>query len=202
MSVQVSVAPTHEPVSLEDARTHLRITDTASDAEIQRLIKAARNHVQNLCGRKLITQTLVQRLDKWPSNNKDLLLDSPPVQSVTSVKYLDTNGDQQTWSADDYTVDIYATPARLRPVYGEMWPTIRATNNTIEITYIVGYGEDPGDVPADLVHAMLLLIGGLYEYQESISDQDLRDLPGLGSINALLSEYRIWGFDDNEDEAL
>lgn len=81
-------------------------------------------------------QTWVQRLDWFPC---EIELRRPPVQSVTSVEYVDTAGSTQTLASSRYQLDASSAPGRLRPAYGDSWPTIRLIPNAVTITFVAGY---------------------------------------------------------------
>ena len=167
-SLYTVTAPSVEPISLADAKLHLRVDVDTDDDLINAIIKAARQRLEIDARVALITQTLEMRLDCFPVDGDDILLLRPPLQSVTSIKYVDTDGVEQTWSSDDYAADIYSTPARIRPAYGEVYPTARSVNNAVTIRYTAGYGDAATAVPDDLLQALKLLIGHFYENREDV----------------------------------
>jgi len=91
-----------------------------------------------------------------------------PIQAVSSITYVDIGGTTQTWSSSLYDVDIYSKPGRIRPKWGETWPSIRSQMNAIAMTYTCGYGATAASVPAPIRQAMLLLIGHWYENREAV----------------------------------
>lgn len=153
-SLQRSSEPAVEPVSLTELKSHLRVDHNADDARLESLISMARQAVERDTGRSLITQTWVARLDQWPCHAIDLM--HPPVQSVTSITYIDGSGVTQTWSASEYSVDLYSQPGLIRPAYGCTWPTVRGDYRGITVTYVAGYGASGVSVPHELRQAVLL----------------------------------------------
>lgn len=132
-------------------------------------------------------------LDKFPSSVTDALeLPWPPLQSITSITYYDTDGDEQTWSADEYAVDITTIKGRVRPAYGETWPATRVMMGAVTITYVAGYGDDRDDVPEPIRRAILWRIASWYENREEIMA-----VPGIkpdvmpAAFNAILDPYRV-----------
>ena len=159
-----TVEPDAEPITLDVAKQHLRLEDLdAHDELIQSVyIPSARRDVETFIHRALITQTWVYRLNQFPPSGA-IALPWPPLQSVTSVQYVDSNGTTQTWDSDEYVVDTSSTPGRITPGYGYSYPTARGHLNDVTITYVAGYGTKASHVPADIRHAMLLMIGDAYD---------------------------------------
>ena len=91
-----------------------------------------------------------------------------PLLSVTSIKYVDADGAEQTWDAADYKVDTVSVPARIFPAFDKVYPTTRVEANAVTIEFITGYGTNAQDVPEDLIHAMKLIISDRYENRGSI----------------------------------
>jgi uncharacterized phiE125 gp8 family phage protein len=137
-------APTAEPVTLAEAKLHLRVDDNADDALIGALITAARQHAEHDTRRALVTQTWKLALDVFPENV--VTLDHAPVSTVVSVVYTDPDGVNKTLDAGAYQLDAITEPCRLVPAYGNSWPATRAQVNAVAVTYTCGYGE-PESVP-------------------------------------------------------
>ena len=185
MDWKVTTAPASEPITLANAKLHLRVDHSADDDLITALIKAARRWCELYQNRAYITQTITARLDSFSDT---IALPKPPLISVTSVKYYDSNGDQQTLDSSYYDVDTTSTPGKITLAYGMSWPTIRDVHHCIEIIYSSGYGA-AADVPETVTQAMYLLIGHLYEHRESVSEIKLEEVP-MG-IKSLLDLERI-----------
>ena len=172
-------APTVEPVSTADMRTHLRITQTADNDYIDTLVKAAREACEEYQFRRLINSTWDWKLDSFPGVTGELCVPYPPLSSVTSITYTDTAGDSQTFSSGDYTVDTTSEPGRIVPAYGDVWPTPRSHINVVTVRYVAGYGSAATSLPAATVHGIKKLAAFWYER---------RDL--FGTIPDEV--YRIW----------
>lgn len=169
-SLQVSSEPAVEPVSTAEAKAHMRVDVSDDDTLIDAYIKAARIRLEEDTGRALITQTLVVKLDDFPLyENTALLLPRPPLQSVTSITYIDEDGVQQTWDSSKYIVDTGSEPARITPAYDEVWPSARDQINAVTITYVAGYGDAATDVPSDLIQAVKMLAAHWYEHREEVA---------------------------------
>lgn len=164
--VAVITGPAVEPVTLTEAKLHLRVDHSTDDTLITSLIVAARQYVEDVTWRALVTQTLEVTLDDWPDGEM-LVLPRPPLASVTSVKYVDSDGTETTWAAGNYQVVTQGTPGRLVLAYGVSWPsvTLRAANG-ITVRYVAGYGLAAA-VPDLLKTAIKLMVGHWYENREA-----------------------------------
>jgi len=187
MAYDLITAPAVEPVTLAEARAHLRVTATDEDWLIQAYVIASRRRAEHITNRRFITQTWDWHLDAFPGWALELPFGK--LQSITSVKYIDTAGVQQTMDAADYLVDAKSDPGRITPAYGKVWPTTRAQMNAVTIRFVCGYGL-ADQVPWEIRAAMLLMIGHLYEHREDVADFQTFPLPT--GADALLSPYRIW----------
>jgi len=99
MTFVVAVAPAEEPVTVAEIKTHARISGSASDTEIATMIAAARQYAEAELGRWIITQTVDAYFDAFPP-----CFYLPPLQSITSITYIDSNGDSQTLDSSLYRV--------------------------------------------------------------------------------------------------
>ena len=178
-----------EPVSTADAKTHLRVTGSGEDAYIATLVKAARMQVEKMTNRALITQTWEMFLPDWPWDTF-IRLPKPFLQSVTSVTYMDEDGNTDTVSTDVYGVDVNSTPGRIYLKPNQTWPSESLYEGTpITITFVAGYGNAATDVPQALIHAVKLLVGDLYENRETIIIG--QQLNVSRAVENLVSPYRV-----------
>ena len=183
----LSIAPTSQPISLAEAKTHLRVDASDEDTLIQSLILAAAGHLDGytgLLGRCMITQTWLQKFDDWAHVMR---LPFADIQSVV-LKYTDDDGTQQTVSSDLYTVyqDARGHYIRFEDEFSD--PSVGPDYAGVEATMVCGYGA-ADDVPAPLRAAMLLHIGTLYEYRETMADNVNPSM----AFEALIAPYRRVG---------
>jgi uncharacterized phiE125 gp8 family phage protein len=191
MALVLTTAPLTEPVSLDDAKLHLRVDIDTDDTLINALIIAARQHIENVLNRSLITQTWDLWLDEFPGDDY-IELPKPPLSSVSSLKYYDTSDTVATWAAANYFVDTKSEPGRLCLAYGITWPTTTLRDfNGVDITFVAGYGAATA-VPKPIKQAMLLLIGHLYEHREAVTTGQITTVPM--AVDALIYPYRNWSF--------
>lgn len=163
-----SVGPTSEPVTLAEAKLHLRIDHSEEDSYVSGLITTARLLAEKITRRQLMTATWVARGDGFPTLGEPIYLQNPPLQSVTSVAYTDANGAAQTWPAAEYSVDIYDVRGSIRPAYGYSYPATYSSINVVTVTYVAGYSS-AANVPPPIKQAMLLMVGWWYEQRESVN---------------------------------
>lgn len=163
-STTVITAPAVEPVLAADVKTFLHITST-DDALIDELIAATRIEIEAAVKRSLINTTWELRLDAFPDGGV-IELPRPPLQSVTSVKYYDTEGVLTTLATTEYSVDApagpFAVPGRVLLGYAKSWPATRGIPNAVTVRFVAGYGATAATVPGGLRTAIKLLAGDLY----------------------------------------
>jgi len=164
MSSRVDVPPSVEPLSLAEVKQHLVIEHDEDDAQLMGLIQAAREQAEEFTARAFISQTRKLYLAAFPP---EIELPYPPLQSVVSIEYQDDNGNPQTVAASDYEVDATATIGTVRPLDG--WPSTSRVYNGVVVTYVAGYGDAGGDVPAPIRHGLLVNIADLYEQRGAVT---------------------------------
>ena len=153
-------------VSAAEIRTHCRIDHTDEDVYLDRLVATAEAVMRNL-GISVITTAFQGRLPAFP-DGRIIALPVAPLVSVTSVTYYDADNTQQTLDASKYTVDSYAVPGQVQLAYTEIWPTTYDRTDAVEIEWTAGYGATSATAPADLLHAIELLVGHWYENRETV----------------------------------
>lgn len=194
MALTRVIAPTDEPLTLDEVREHLRIVGTDQDNYLARLIAAARSRAERITKRALITQTWRVTVDEFP---EWFNIPKAPLQSVLSINYLDSDGatvalydsSSPQVGIADFVIDTESDPARVLLAYGITWPTPVVQANAVSLTFEAGYGDHAEDVPEDLRLAMLLMIGHWFENRESVSEEDYKDVPQ--SAMWILEDYRV-----------
>ena len=187
MSVVVSSDPATDPVTVTEAKSHMRVDTSDDDTLIGGLITGATLYAQTYTNRAFVTQTLELRIDSFPAT--EIRLPRSPSQSITSIVYVDTDGATQTWASSNYVIDSNSKPARLRPDFNVDWPSVREQMDAATITLVAGYGA-ASDVPEGIKLAIKHLVAHWYENREgSTVDMKVHLVPL--AINALLTQYRI-----------
>ncbi|TPM58983.1 hypothetical protein FJ959_08905 [Mesorhizobium sp. B2-2-4] len=171
----VTIAATDEPVTLAEAKRQVRATDfNDEDDYLTDLVKVARNHAEKYCGVSLAEQTVEVQGEDWCDLSH---LPVRPVQSVTSISYVDDSGAPQTLATTVYELRGDAVVLK----YGQAWPSMRS-GSLITLTAVVGFGA----VEPAVKHAILLRIADLYESRESASEANWT------TFDSLLSNHRYY----------
>lgn len=182
-----------EPITLIEAKNHLRVDEilTEDDMLITSLITVAREWCENFTRRALGAQVLELVLDDFPY--KDYIeIPRPPLQSVESIKYKDSDGQEFLFSSADYAVNTDSEPGIIAKGYWNEWPTfVPYPSGAVRIRYTAGYTVE--NIPKSIKQAMLLLIGHLYEHREAVStERHIEEVPF--AVKSLLMPYRIMGW--------
>ena len=185
MALKLQTAPSVEPVSKAEAKLHLRVDIDTDDDLITALVVAARRYVEAASRRSLITQTWDLVLDTWPESPFEI--PRPPLQSITSITYVDDDGDTGTVSSDDYVVDTYSEPGRVALASGASWPgaTLQELAG-VRVRFVAGFGDASTDVPENYIQAMKLLIGHWYENRKAVETTGAVPKPLELAVQALV----------------
>ncbi len=188
MTSYLLVGPMLEPVALSEARTFLRVDDTAEDGFVSTLITAARLHIEGTTGRALISQSWRVVADSWPADGT-IVLPVAPLISISSITTYDGEGVPTILALAQFQPETNTSPARIfLPPMIEGAGVLRE-HNGIEIDYVAGFGPAPSDIPQDLRHAILSLVGYWFEHRDAVI------IAGSGSVvptgfDRLLAAYR------------
>ena len=196
MALELVTAPANPPLFLADVKDHLRVLSNDEDQLILGLMEVVRQRLDGrdgYLGRALLTQTWDCWIDwNFPPDICPIEMQLAPLQSVTFIKYIDPDGNQQTVDASVYTVDTKSTRSRILTAYNQYWPPCRFIINAVQIRGIFGYGATPNDVPQPIRQAMLMMIGHLYENREQSSSLTIKEIPY--GVDHLLANYRLGRF--------
>lgn len=197
MTLKLVTDASTEPLTLTQAKRHLRVEHDVEDDDITDAIVSARKQAEHLTGRSLTTQTWERVLDAFPA--VEIELGMPPgitddrVLSIVSITYVDGAGTTQTMDSADYSLDADTLPGWVLPSEAlGSWPTTLDTANAVRVRFTTGYApvEDKGR--ALLRSWMRLQIGNLYKFRESIvAGVSVSDLPS-SYHERLLDPYRQW----------
>jgi uncharacterized phiE125 gp8 family phage protein len=149
-----TVPPAGEPVTTTEAKAHLKIASTLEDEQIAGFIKSARALAESYTGRQFLTATWALKLDDFPS--WEIEAKPTPLIAVSSIVYVDSDGDATTLDAADYQVSAYQ--GLITPAYGESWPITRSQMDAVTVTFTAGYGT-ADDIPQTVRQAILMQVG-------------------------------------------
>lgn len=185
MSLNLITPPAYYPLTVDEAKEHLRVTTTDEDSYIQSLIVMATEFVQNQTGRQLITATYELTFTEMNLCNNWVKIPKGKLQSIDSIKYIDAVGAEQTFSTSNY----YVVGNDCGSVYFLSFPPYKAnTPDAVKIRFTCGYGNGE-DIPEVLKVGMKLLIGQFYKNREATSLNTVVELP-IG-LDRLISQYSL-----------
>ncbi len=204
MPMQLITPPAGEPVSLLEAKLHLRVDFDDDDALIQMLISSARQAAETITHRQFITARWRMILDSFPGPGlmgvaagepftlpgHAILIHKSPVLNVVAINYLDMNSVQQTMPAANYTVDAACEPARITPVFGQIWPIPLPQIGAVTVTFDAGYG-DASAVPEGIKSWIKLRVASLYTYREEVVAPSRGRIETLQFVDGLLDPYKV-----------
>lgn len=189
MALVLTSGPAVEPVSLAEAKAHLRVDTASEDALVSSLIITSRLHIEAALGLALITQAWSHFIDAWPDSGPAVPLPLRPVQSIAAVRLYSPDESVETLPADSYILDGASAPPRLVRKSATPWPGPRRPANGIEIALVAGYGNTAADVPAPIRQAILLLVAHWYEHREPVEIGSHIPVPLM--VSELLHPYRL-----------
>lgn len=160
--------PGGEPLSLQEAKLHLKVDVPDDDSYIADLIVAARMHMEAELGRAIVSSTWRMDFDRFPApfcaigdwrgraygwgyghgwsqaqghrpDFATIRIPRSPLQAVNSVKYLDVSGAEQTVDPSTYVVKL-SDPGVIAPAFAKYWPPARFQIAVIQVEFVAGYG--------------------------------------------------------------
>jgi len=209
VSESLITPPVQSPVTMDYLKRHLRSLSSSEDSLIYSWIWAAASFIEAFTGRQLITATREIWLDRFPMTYATLgtgcriELPYPPLQSVTSVQYVDGTGDVLDFTdggspesplfAVKAPAGPYAEPGWIEPIYGASWPTARTESGAVRIRFVCGYGDSDEDIPELLKVALAFLVGNFDQNRSAdLIRSGFASLP-IG-VEAILSEFKYRGY--------
>lgn len=199
MGLTLVTSPSADPISLIEAKAHCRVEIDDDDGLLAGYILAARQHLEMETRRSFLTQTWDLTIDdEWPVHRKAgvnrsrIVIPRSPLQSVTSVTYVDLSGNTQTLATSQYRVAKADTDEWfLEPAYDVVWPSVRRVSAAVTVRFIAGYGSNPGDMPEPIRQAMLLLVGHWYENREAVNVGNIVNEMPL-AVDSLVFPFRLF----------
>ena len=188
--LKLVTAPTVEPVTLSEVKAQAVIGHDLDDALLSVMISAAREHGESLTGRSWAPKTLEVVIDRFPASGIDL--PASPVTAVTSIKYLDADGVEQTMPDTDYYVDTDSLVGRVVPK--DAWPETADRLNAVRVRYTAGFAA--GSIPPALKQWLLIRVATLYEHREAltmVSNNRLVLPMDRSFVDGLLDPYTVLG---------
>jgi uncharacterized phiE125 gp8 family phage protein len=206
--------PAVEPLTVAQVQAHCRIDDGDPQlALIPLIISATRAYAEKITNRSFLLQSWLATGDQFPGYNiaplvgsytqiplqprpPEIVLAHGPVVAVTSVKYLDTTGVQQTLDPSTYVLDASGLSPRIAPAYGKQWPSTLMQIGGVQVAYNAGLGTgalaDSALVAENVRQWMLIRIATAYEHREEVEQVARGRLEPLAYVDSLLDLEREW----------
>jgi len=207
-------APVQPPMTVDHARRHIRAISREDDVLIATWIQAAAQYFEAQTGRQIITATRELWMDAFPcqfyggqwwggpsATRQRIELPHPPLQSVVSVKYIDSTGTEQSYSdggspdAPFYQAKApqgpYARRGYVEPIYGNTWPVARCEGGAVRIQYVSGYGDTPDDVPELVTGILCYLVAHFDTVRAAVHEVrrgQMLELPY--GVRAMMDEFK------------
>ncbi len=194
-AVQVTTPPAALPVPLSLARAQCNIepNNTIDDEQLTFYLNAACEDFQRWTGCCLVTQTLTMTSDDFPYPFLELYIPNFPIQSITSLTYLDSGGNVTTVPTSVYSLDNAMRQPKLYLKWAQFWPPQRPIQNAIRLTFVAGYGtlaDSPQTIPYAAQRAILLLTEHYYSHRAAYSDGiDVSEVPT--QIRQAVGDFRL-----------
>jgi uncharacterized phiE125 gp8 family phage protein len=192
-------APTLKPITVQQAKDHARVEYHEDDELIDIYLDQVVALAEQRMGRAIMTQTWELTLDRFPLLGRDnecslrayeIRLPNPPLVSVTSIKYDDSDGVEQTLSTASYDVDSRSEPGRVSPALGYSWPSTYSKVNAVRIRYVCGWAT-PASVPAPIRSWLMARIATFHAFREQMAERQTIALPH-DFVDGLLDPYRVY----------
>ncbi len=189
-----TVAPTVKPITLEQAKASMSVLHSDDDDLIEDLIDAVVDYLDGPeLGRCLINQTWQADFSAWDSTGR-LRLPWGNVQSITSVKYLDTDGAEQTVTSTDYAAMLDDSGPYVQMIASYVGPGLSTNRDDgVRVTYVAGYGATADTVPASIRAAIRIMVADLYDNRSSVGPNMIGKVPVSLTVERLLMKHRrMW----------
>lgn len=169
MPLSLVTAPASEPITATEAKLHARIDHTTEDALVAEFIAGARELFEEETGRQLVTATWRLTLDRFPSGYNAIKIPRPPLASITSIQYVDTDGTLQTWASSEYDVMTHAGPlaafGTVQPKPDQSYPDTYLAPDAVRITFVAGVAA--ADIPMSAKNLLYQLTADQYLSREA-----------------------------------
>ncbi len=184
-----TIAPSGAIVTLDEAKSHLRVDYSDDDTLIQGLIDGAVSHLDGysgILGRPLLNQTWAQSFVDFSASPWRLRF--ADLQSISSIKYYDLANVQQTLSTSIYSVLTDEIGPYITLVSGQSYPNIYSRDDAVTVTWVCGYGVDATKIPADIKVAIKMMVAHWYENRGVIVTEKRLEIIPM-AVDALLVKY-------------
>lgn len=190
--------PVQEIVTLAEVEGQTRLQGqlSAEADTVELMISAVRERAESVTRRALITQVWELTLDAFPVGREAISLPLPPLQSVDFIKYIDTEGNEQTLDPATYRVGKASEPGYAKPLYNINWPVTLQDSDVVTVRFTCGYGpiapSTSDNVPKAIKQWCLINVANLFENRETLGVAYRETKYDLSTLaDGLIENYRI-----------
>lgn len=184
LTSEITAVSGSEPISLADAKAHLRVLHADDDAYITALIAAARMTLERKYRRTIRPQSITAFFDVIETSGAldYMTLPQGPVTAITDVQYRSAASSWAVWDSAKYEVFYDNEYCLIQPAPGQALPAYHYVDGgpVIKCRYSAGYAA----APSDIQHAVKLLVGHYYEQRAPTTSQSMTEIPW--AIDALM----------------
>jgi uncharacterized phiE125 gp8 family phage protein len=159
---KVNVASSTAIVTTAVAKAHLKVDISDDDTLIDNLVAAATQAAEEYTNRYFMQTTITMKGDTWEDIKT---LYKSPVESITHIKYYDSDDSLQTLAGTVYLADLYSMPARISLMPDQEFPELSDRKMAVEVKYVVGEGTTTDTISDIVKQAVLLMVGHWYEHR-------------------------------------
>lgn len=189
---ELVTAPSVKPISLAEAKAHLRVDHGLDDALIERAIDAATGHLDGyggILGRALLAQRWRQFFSFWPAS-RCLPLRLAPVTAIVEIRARAADGSESVIDPASYRLLAGASRPEVLISLAASLPALEHAPDAVAVTYDAGYGTTAEIVPAPIRQAMLLMVGDMYRFTDTVALGAAGAVPMSATVDRLLAPYR------------
>ncbi len=163
------------PTALGEAKAYLRVEGTDEDAMLERLIGSAAELCERFVRQALLRRGFSETLELSGTWTR---LGMTPVQAISGIQGLRSDGSSFAFSADEYAIDIDAR--------GDGWVRVTSPDDAVRmrVDYQAGLAADWTLLPEALRQGMVRLTAHLFTHRDAATD--------TGPPAAVTALWRPW----------
>ena len=176
-------------VPLVNAKLYLRVDHSSEDTLITSLIKSVQEYMESYTSRAITNNTYKYIYDFKVGEYFGVFIKTRIglISSLDSIKTYNSDQTETTYQATDF---VYINDNQESKIIKKDGTVINIGDRfyaPLEIIFKAGFSTS--NIPNDLMNCILKLLAHWYEYRESISPENMQDIPN-SAIN-ILNKYRI-----------
>ena len=183
-SLQIATLSDSLPVTLDEAKAHLRVLHDDDDAGITAMIAAGVDEFERSTGRGFRQITGTMYLNQFPDGDDPIVLPRPPLSAVSAISYTDSSGSAGTVTG--FSVDTSNIPGLVSPALGTSWPVSSGRSRSVAVTFT---GGDHTTMPRVLKHCLLIWID--LEYHGARDNFAISSERARKRITAQLANHKL-----------